>query len=187
MRAQWLVCLLLMSACKEKPERGAPLPEPPIPVPSAPQGSATPSESWRVTAERIGPVEFGMTAEQFAALGGRAEIPADREYCVYGQLPSAPAPMLFMIENGRVARVDIDSATTATTEGARVGDTEARIQELYEGRVTVQPHKYTSGHYLFVPASNDSTRALVFETDGTRVVRYRAGLIPQVQYVEGCS
>lgn len=189
MRLQWLLYATLLTACTEAPDGAVPAGEPvPAPAPPVTQTPASPTEpSWTVTPERTGPVEFGMSAEQFSALGGTAELPPDREYCVYGRLPDAPAPMLFMIESGRVVRVDIDSTSTATAEGARVGDTEAKIQELYPGRVTVQPHKYTDGHYLVVPAANDSTRALVFETDGTSVVRYRAGLVPQVHYVEGCS
>ena len=33
----------------------------------------------------------------------------------------------------------------------------------------------------------DSARRLIFETDGQRVVRYRAGITPAVEYVEGCA
>ena len=33
----------------------------------------------------------------------------------------------------------------------------------------------------------DSARRLIFETDGQRVVRYRAGVTPAVEYVEGCA
>ena len=47
----------------------------------------------------------------------------------------------FMIENGRVVRVDVRARGIRTVEGGAVGDTEARIQELYPGRVTVSPHQ----------------------------------------------
>ena len=49
---------------------------------------------------------------------------------------------------------------------------------LYDGRVEVRPHKYTTGHYLVVsaPAGGDATEGgdafrLVFETDGEEVLR----------------
>lgn len=60
---------------------------------------------------------------------------------------------------------------------------------LYPGQVTVQPHAYTDGHYLVVtpPAAADSSFRIVFETDGQKVLRYRSGLVPAVEYVEGCS
>lgn len=55
--------------------------------------------------------------------------------------------------------------------------------------MTVQPHKYTDGHYLVVRPADaaDTTHLLVFETDGRVVERFRAGQKPQVEYVEGCA
>jgi hypothetical protein len=97
--------------------------------------------------------------------------------------------LTFMIENGRVVRVDVTARDIRTAAGGAIGDTEARIQELYPGRVTVGPHKYTDGHYLTV-APDDSAGGsvqLIFETDGSRVTRFRGGVLPQVAYVEGCG
>ncbi|HZF68866.1 MAG TPA: hypothetical protein VEZ47_12565, partial [Gemmatirosa sp.] len=89
---------------------------------------------------------------------------------------------------GRIARVDVDTLPVATSVGARVGDDEARIDSLYAGRVTVRPHKYEAGRYLVVtPDRADTTLAIVFETSGGRVTRYRAGRRPMVEYVEGCG
>ena len=34
---------------------------------------------------------------------------------------------------------------------------------------------------------DSSVARIIFETDGKRVVKYRAGRGPQVEYVEGCS
>ena len=36
-------------------------------------------------------------------------------------------------------------------------------------------------------ATADSAYRLIFETDGQRVTEYRAGLLPAVEWVEGCS
>ncbi|MGQ0538137.1 MAG: hypothetical protein ACT4R6_04255 [Gemmatimonadaceae bacterium] len=51
------------------------------------------------------------------------------------------------------------------------------------------PHKYTgpTGHYVIVQTTGDTLHRLIFETDGSRVVRFRAGRSPAVDYVEGCS
>ena len=44
------------------------------------------------------------------------------------------------------------------------------------------------GRYLTVPsADGDPTHRVIFETNGTRVTRYRAGVRPAVEYVEGCA
>jgi len=37
------------------------------------------------------------------------------------------------------------------------------------------------------PSSANATYRIIFETDGKRVVNYRAGLKPQVENVEGCG
>ena len=51
-----------------------------------------------------------------------------------------------------------------------------------------EPHKYVeAGHYLIVSSPSDTTRQLVFETDGKRVTSYRVGRTPEVRWVEGCS
>ena len=72
----------------------------------------------------------------------------------------------------------------------RVGDSEESVRSAYAERVTTTPHKYDpSGHNLTVtPASAaDSMFRIVFETNGQRVIRFRAGRLPAVQYVEGCG
>lgn len=93
-----------------------------------------------------------------------------------------------MVVDGVVARVDVDSNTVPTAEGARVGDIEERVLALYGERVTVSPHEYTDGHYLTVrPVTGDTSYLIVFETNRNTVTNFQAGRVPQVQYVEGCS
>jgi hypothetical protein len=93
-----------------------------------------------------------------------------------------------MLLDDVVARIDVDSAGIQTAEGAQVGDTEARIVELYRGRVASLPHKYLKdGHNLIVRQPPTVTSRYVFETDGKKVLRYRVGRAPAVDLVEGCS
>lgn len=109
--------------------------------------------------------------------------------CSYAILNGWPAGIGVMVDAGKVVRVEVRRGNFATSTGARIGDTEQRIQSLYPGQVTVSPHKYTDGHYLTVTptAEADSANRIIFETDGRKVVNYRAGVRPQVEYVEGCS
>ena len=56
--------------------------------------------------------------------------------------------------------------------------------------MTATPHKYEQGwRYLTVTpaAPTDGAFRLVFETDGQKVVRYRAGRMPEVEWVENCG
>lgn len=149
---------------------------------------------WVLRMDGAGPLRVGMTMDEArTALGGDLTTglagPPDPTACDYPKSAALPAGLRVMMEGGRLVRVDIDSAALATAEGARVGDPESRIQQLYAGRVTEGPHKYVeTGKYLTVrPAGRDTTRALIFETDGGKVTRMRAGQRPQVEYVEGCS
>ena len=95
-----------------------------------------------------------------------------------------------MLANGRVARVDVDSAGVRTDGGISVGDSSAAVSRTYEGRVRTMPHKYVpGGQYLIVkPASpTDSTLRIVFESEGGRITRYRSGRVPEVEWVERCG
>ena len=53
----------------------------------------------------------------------------------------------------------------------------------------VEPHKYTDGPCVVLTpaAAAGGVYRIVFETDGRRVTRYRAGTRPRVEYVEGCA
>jgi hypothetical protein len=147
-----------------------------------------------VTPRGVGPVRVGMSAsEASAALGQPLVMPSEAiadSQCAYATWRGAPAGVSLMIENGHVERVDVDSATIPTTAGVRVGDSEESVRSVYAERVTTTPHKYDpSGHNLTVRPSAvaDSMFRIVFETDGQRVTRFRAGRLPAVQYVEGCG
>jgi hypothetical protein len=132
-----------------------------------------------------------MTVAEAASVvpGFRVPVRRNRNACMYATADSLPSGVRVMVEQGKVARVEVVEGSLQTARGARIGDTEARVKRLYPNQVTVSPHKYTDGHYLtVVPTSSaDSAYRIIFETDGSRVLRYRAGTRPQVEYVEGCS
>jgi hypothetical protein len=145
--------------------------------------------AWAVTPRGAGPVRVGMTAgEAMRALGTRYEPGADAE-CEEISSSNLPAGVSLMAVQRRVVRVDVTQGTVATAEGARIGDPEARIMALYGARLETRPHKYTDGKYLVVSGTDpaEANYRLVFETDGEKVTRYRAGALPQVEWVEGCA
>ena len=202
MRATALSALLLCAACGSREAADAMSRTADSIVAAAPEGapaapSAPADTGWVMRPDGLGPLRVGMTLDEArAALGGDLAMPGTAggvdegpDRCDYPRSARLPAGAMVMVQGQRVVRVEVDSGTLATAEGARIGDPEARIQQLYPGRVTVQPHKYTDGHYLVVrPAdASDTTHLLVFETDGRVVQRFRAGQKPQVEYVEGCS
>ncbi|HVX41968.1 MAG TPA: hypothetical protein VHB25_20570 [Gemmatimonadaceae bacterium] len=130
-------------------------------------------------------------SEAERVIGGSLAIEGDSGWKNCGYTPTAQLPpgVHAMVEDGRIARIEVNDGTVPTAEGARIGDSEDRIRQLYPGGVVTTPHKYTSGHYLTVTPSapSDSLYRLIFETDGARVTRFRAGRLPPVAYVEGCG
>jgi hypothetical protein len=152
---------------------------------------APPPAAWQVRHDGIGPVRIGATvAELSAALSTRLPRADSLDTrCDYVRAPEVIPGVWFMVVEGRIARLDIDSAGPPTVEGARVGDDTASVRRLYAPRVVVTPHKYTDGQYFTVTptAPADSGFRLVFEADGGRVTHYRAGRLPEVRWVEGCS
>lgn len=186
------ICAMMMVsvvACSDKPAdttdtvAGNTLSANPGPAPAAPYVYATDYG--------IGDLRAGMTLDEATRAVPDISIIAgtDSVACSYLNWPSAPAGVLVMFDGGRVARVDIDSVGVRTEAGAQVGDSEARIDSLYAGRVTTMPHKYTDGHYKVVKPMRaaDSLFRTIFEAEGGKVTRYRVGKLPQVEYVEGCS
>lgn len=163
-----------------------------VPTPPVPQPVPTPTSprQWTVTSGGIGPLRVGMSVTGArAALGGKFAAGDSTVGCAYVALTGLPGRVLAMVVDSRVVRIEVKDRGVATATGARVGDSEARITSLYPGRVQVQPHKYTNGHYLIVTpeVAADSANRLIFETDGRNVLEYRAGLLPAVAWVEGCN
>lgn len=170
------------------PDATPPAPEPaPAPAP----GTAVPTPgSGLARFDGYGDMRFGMTeAEARAAWGGQLQGEAG-EGCHYlnPAWDKAPAYFAFMIDGGRFVRYDVGNDKEVAPGGGRRGMTEAQIEAAYPGRVATSPHHYVEGgKYLRVKA-DDGKGVLVFETDAAgKVTEWRAGLAPQVDWIEGCS
>jgi hypothetical protein len=154
---------------------------------SAAPADTTPPQ-WIVRADGIGPLRVGVPlADASHTLGETLRI--TQAGCDHVNPTTMPEGILLMVIDDTVARVEIDSAGIRTTEGAQVGDSESRVLELYGARARIEPHKYTypDGHYVVVTPPGDSLHRIIFETLKGRVTTYRAGRVPAVQMVEGCS
>ena len=149
-------------------------------------------DSWVVRPDSFGSLPLPATlAQASAVLGEPLAIPADTMNggCGYVNSRSTPPGTALMISFDTIVRVDVDTAGILTAESIGVGDSEARALQVYAGRARVEPHPYDGpeGHYLVVPSTDDTLHLLIFETDGKKIVRFRAGRRPQVELIEGCS
>jgi hypothetical protein len=138
----------------------------------------------------FGPVRVGMTlVEVNKVLHTSYTRPTDPDEraCRYVEVPNRPGIGL-MILNGRVARVDVDDATTHTAEGLHKGDSEAHALRVYGKRLKVTPSVYSGreGNFLTVHSTNGKY-GLRFETYGGQIFRYYAGTAEAIEYIEGCQ
>jgi hypothetical protein len=154
------------------PPRSVPPPTSSIPAVLSPEG--------------FGVVHIGMTvAGAGRALGESLSASGDPE-CSWIDPAGLPVGVSLMVVQDTVVRIDVTEGDAQAAEGIRIGAGAAAVEAAYPGRVETQPHKYTDGRYLIV-AAGDTLNRLVFETDGAAVTRFRAGRLPYVQWVEGCS
>jgi hypothetical protein len=131
-----------------------------------------------------------MSVDELRAVAGDVTLPAGAGDCQYVRPANVPKGVSIMLASGRVARIDVDSAGVQTDAGMGVGDPEARVNEAYAGRVATTPHKYVAGGRVLTvtPAvPTDSAHRIVFELEAGRVTRYRAGRVPEVEWVERCG
>lgn len=141
----------------------------------------------------FGPAAFGSDAEALRIawgqdLGSVDAVATGACHHLYPQpRPDGPSRIAFMIDDDRFVRIEVAAPDILAPGGGRVGMDATEIDTIYPGRVSRSPHEYSDGAYLRVPdAAGDGV--LVFETDAQgKVVAWRVGLPPQVDYVEGCS
>jgi hypothetical protein len=147
---------------------------------------------FALTEDGLGPVLTGMQLSEAVNMGLLSENPNLKPECDY-VFPAVgsgiPEGVSVMVVRGRIARIDVDTGAVTTAEGAKLGDTEERLKDLYGDDITVSPHKYIEkGHYMTVMGDSASAgKAIVFETDGQQVTMFRSGRLPEVQWVEACS
>ena len=154
-----------------------------------------------LTVEGYGPVKVGMTlAQAEKALGVKLNMywseEGDPKSCGTGvRADKRNGDVYYMLEGGHVVRVEVVTPDTGTTtkppirtaKGIRLGSTEAEVKRAYPG-VKVEPHPYLgpAGHTIAVKSADGKT-GIIFDTDGKTVIEMRAGVYPQVGYIEGCA
>ena len=148
--------------------------------------------SWRATLRGVGPIRVGMTVQDvYRVMGTDSRVSVDEmAECDYADVPGLPASIGLMTSYGRIARYEVGRPGIKTASGAEVGMSEDSVRHLYAGRMHVVPDPYDgpdSHNLIYEPSPADSEFGLIFETDGKKVIAYRAGRRPHVEYIEGCS
>lgn len=170
-----------------------PVADTPAPV-AAPAAHADGGPDAQARFDGYGQVAFGtLAADMERTWGGQLEE-VGKEYnaACYFMTPAwvkVPAEFNFMLSDGKFARYGTESGKVVAPGGGKVGMREAELQALYNLGLKATPHEYVQGgKYLSIAASGVAPSKLVFETDARGVVtEWRVGLLPEVDFVEGCS
>ncbi len=146
------------------------------------------SDAWVVREDGVGPVKIGMTLAQLRATLHQKlpeENDAASDNCFYVHA-KGHKDVGFMIEDGKLTRIDVHARGISTNSGLQVGDSEARVRQIYGTKVKVMPHKdVDTGHYL-TGRFQDRRNGIRFETDKGKITEYYVGTYESIQYVEGC-
>jgi hypothetical protein len=190
-----LACAAVLAACSPSDHPSAPAaPAAAASAAGAPVVAAAPAQPATLARyDGYGDMRFGMDDAAFAqAWGGelKAATPAAGSSCL-SKRPlwvKTPADFAFLFEDGHFVRYDVGTAKERAPGGGKVGMGEAQIRSLYGDRVAEQPHKYVDGAKYLRVAAPQGNAMLVFETDATgKVTRWRVGVPPQIDYLEGCG
>src|ERR1700716_2689699 len=108
----------------------------------------------------LGPIQVGMTLAEAVNMGLLNENPNMKKECdfVFPAVGAGvPDNIGVMIVKGKVVRIDVDTGSVTTEDGAKIGDTEEKIKSIYDGYVQIEPHKYIpGGHYMIVMGDSAS-------------------------------
>ena len=148
---------------------------------------------YKLQVDRFGPVIVGMAPDEASKKLGTPLIlgrPTDEDdsacHYVYPE-GKKYGDIGFMVENGRISRIDVHSGIVATSSAIHVGDNESVVKNAYPGNVeeTVHPYLGKNGKYLTVEAKPGY--AFIFETERGRIITFRSGKLGSVKYIEGCQ
>lgn len=156
------------------------------------------SRDTRLTLNGLGPVIVGLTPAQveersdltiethFAGGTGRG----GPQECRIGDVVGGALGVSVMTIGDEIARVDVvDNSAIQTLSGLSIGDNEAEVQQLYP-TATKSGHAYIRGgwYYTYRSVNEPQDRALVVEVGAEgKVIRFRAGKMSEVTWVEGCA
>lgn len=140
-----------------------------------PEGTVAPTDDALVRMDGWGKLRFG------------AHIDAPASECAMLPIGAhTPDGVTGMIVDGVLVRLDVRSPALHTAENAKVGTPAATLRRLYPDAIE-EPNKYDPEGSTWIVGPPDRAH-YVFELDRThRVVRWRAGVPPQVDWVEGCG
>ena len=152
------------------------------------------TEEAHVTLRALGPVVLGMTVDEAATASGltmTGELNTEiSDNCYYVTAGPTMKGVSFMVFDDLIVRIEIDEPSVVKTRsGAGIGSTKDELLSFYPDNIEETNEAVIDGEAMgFVPNDeSDATHRIFFELDDDGVVvRYRVGIKPAVDFIEGC-
>ena len=159
--------------------------------PDNPDQFGPPTLSARSTVSTVGldTVSFGMTVSQAQEAAGTVLVPAGPTGRCYHAVPhDAPEGIVFLVHEGTIERVDINSGPITTRSGVGVGSPETMVTDLFGDSIERQVRVDGTVDLVFVPTDpGDRNYRVVFNVSEGEVRAYKSGRFPQVMLDTGCE
>ena len=150
-----------------------------------------PTLSNRSTVSTVGldTVHFGMTVNQAQEAAGTVLVPAGPTGACYHVVPhDAPDGIVFLVHQGTVERVDINSGPITTRSGVGVGSPESMVTDLFGDSIEREVRVDGTVDLVFVPRDpGDQNYRVVFNVSEGAVRAYKSGRLPMVMLDTGCE
>lgn len=142
-----------------------------------------------VSTAGLGAVTFGLTVAQAQEAAGTAMIAQGAESDCYRVVAHrGPEGVTFLVHEGTIERVDIDSGPVTTRSGVGIGTAESTVIDLFGDKIQRQSRPDGSTDLLFVPVdAGDRNYRVVFNVANGAVLSFKAGKIPMVLTDTGCE
>ena len=159
--------------------------------PDNPDQFGPPTLGRSSTASTVGldTVHFGMTVAQAQEAAGTVLVPAGPTGACYHVVPfDAPEGIVFLVHQGTIERVDINSGPITTRSGVGVGSPESMVTDLFGNSIEREVRIDGTVDLVFVPSDpGDRNYRVVFNISEGAVRAYKSGRLPQVMLDTGCE
>ena len=159
--------------------------------PENPEQFGPPTLSSRSTVSTVGldTVNFGMTVAEAQRAAGTVLVPAGPTGPCYHVVPhDAPEGIVFLVHEGTIERVDINSGPITTRSGVGVGSPESMVTQKFDDSIERQVRIDGTVDLVFVPQDpGDRDYRVVFNVSEGAVRALKSGRLPQVMLDTGCE
>ncbi|WP_132750509.1 hypothetical protein [Simplicispira metamorpha] len=147
------------------------------------------NEPWLLNSKGYGPVKVGMTiAEAESLLKFKLNTfenkPLDSE-CDYVSASGRHEGLDYMIQQGKISRIEVSDHAIKTKSGAKVGDSTSKLKELFGSQLEIERHKYDDTGFYYYIWEIGKRHGVKFEIAADKVRKIYVG-DESIDLVEGC-